>query len=87
MNLTRGLALAVALSAGLALAEALGGSDARLLYRPADQLLDHSALCNGVLRRGGGAALRGLNRAAPGKDVYAGGLNSGASTVTRRVPG
>ena len=40
-----------------------GRTDARLLYRLADQLLDHRALWNGVLRRGGGAALRGMKMA------------------------
>ena len=62
MNLTRRLALAVALSAGARARRSLGRTDARLLHRLADQLLDHRALWHGVLRRGGGAALRGLNR-------------------------
>jgi hypothetical protein len=76
MNLTRGLALAVALSAS-SRSQKPGGPGARLLYRLADQLLDHSALCNGVLRRGGGAALRGLNRAAAQEGCLCRGIKFG----------
>jgi hypothetical protein len=39
---------------------ALGRTDALLLHRLADELLYHRALRHGVLRRSGGAAIRGV---------------------------
>ena len=66
MNLTRRLPLAVALSAGARARRSLGRTDARLLHRLADQLLDHRALWHGVLRRGGGEAIRGVGRTLTG---------------------
>ncbi len=61
-NLTRRLPAAIALSAGARACRSLGRTDARLLHRLANELLDHRALWHGVLRRGGGAAIRTLNR-------------------------
>ena len=50
----------------------LGRTDARLLYRLADELLDHRALWHGVLRRGGCEAIRGQCRPALPGEVISG---------------
>ena len=71
MNLTRRLPLGVALSAGARDRRSLGRTDARLLHRLANLLLDHRALWHGVLRRGGGEAIRGVGRGRPSSGAIA----------------